>query len=174
MKRLLVLLVAACGGSQPAPTATPATPTPATTAPASNGITLCELKFYEGDVARLALHADGKLEANMRGDKPGEKDAWTTVAQLTADGKISGGGQPVGELRPDGTFVAPNGQTADFKLEGDVLVAGDKRVSLDDKGVLQGGNPGSEKLHVEGAVDAASRRTALFILAVMISTGSEH
>lgn len=174
MKRLLIVLVAACGGSQPAPATTPATPPPATVAATTTGITLCELKFYEGDVARLALHADGKLEANLRGDTPGAKDSWTAVAQLTADGKIAHDGQPVGELRADGSFVGPNGQTADFKIEGDVLVAGDKRVSLDDKGVLQGGNPGSEKLHVEGATDAATRRTALFILAVMISTGSEH
>ncbi len=173
MKRLLIVLVAACGGSQPAPPTTPATPPPATGA-ATTGITLCELKFYEGDVARLALHADGKLEANLRDDKPGSTDTWTAVAQLTADGKIAHDGQSIGELRPDGTFVGPNGQTADFKMEGDVLVAADKRVTLDDKGVLQGGNPGSDKLHVEGATDAASRRTALFILAVMISTGSEH
>ena len=173
MKLILVLLIAACGSSQPAPAPPPLPPPPAVdAAPPPMGLSLTELKFYDGQTPKLALHADGKVEANTAA-KPGAKPSWTAIAELSVDGKLAHDGQPLGELKPDGTFVAASGKTAPFKLEGDVLVIADKRVSLDDSGKLQG-DAGAAKLRIEGATDATSRSTALFLLAIMVTPNLSH
>lgn len=169
MKRFLVALLVACGGS-PQPATTPTPPPPArdaAVAPEVTGLSVVELKFFNGDMPKLVLHADGKLETNTA-VKPHAKAQWIAMAQVTADGKIAHEGQPIGELKPDGTFVTPDGKVAPFKLEGDVLVLADKRVSLGDNGSLQGVDGSSAKLRVEGATDLGSRRTALLLLALMV------
>jgi len=157
---LLVSLLIACGSKSAPPTTT-------TTPPASGGapLTIVELKILDGDEPGLLLHANGNVEMNRRGHK-GDPPTWTPMAKLSADGKMAKtDGTDVGALQADGTFKLANGETAPFKLDGDVLVAGDKRISIDDKGVLQGGNPGFQ-IHVEGATDAGSRRAALLIFAI--------
>jgi hypothetical protein len=159
------LALAACGGSPPpAPAAPAAAPPPAP--PPMTGIALAELKFYVGDIPRLALHADGRLEQNMRATKSA-KDSWVVVATVTADGKLAHDGQPIGELRPDGTFVTADGKVQPFKLDGDALIVGERRLTVDEAGNLQGGDPKAEKLRIEGASDAGARRSALLLLAII-------
>jgi hypothetical protein len=154
---VLVSLLIACA-SKPAPTTTPP---PAPSAP----FTLVELKLFDGDDPGLMLHADGRIEMNHRAHK-GDAPAWTPVGKLTADGKLAKpDGTEVGALQPDGTFKSTTGEAAPFRFDGEVLVAGDKRISIDDRGVIQGGNPGFQ-LHVEGVTDAGSRRAALLLLAL--------
>jgi hypothetical protein len=154
---VFVSLLLACA-SKPAPTTT----TPP--APASTPFTIVELKVLDGDDPGFMLHADGRIEMNHRAHK-GDAPTWTTVGKLTADGKlVKEDGTEVGALQPDGTFKLAKGE-APFKFDGEVLVSGDKRITVDDKGVIQGGNPGFA-LHVEGATDAGSRRAALLLLAI--------
>jgi len=154
---VFVSLLLACA-SQPAPIATPP---PAPAAP----FTLVEIKLFDGDDPGFMLHADGRIEMNHRAHK-GDAPAWETVGKLTADGKLAkADGTAVGALQPDGTFKSATGEAAPFKFDRDVLVVGDKRISIDDRGVVQGGNPGFS-LHVEGTTDAGSRRAALLLLAL--------
>ena len=165
---VLVSLLLACA-SKPAPTTTapPATTTapPATTA--STPFTLVELKILDGDDPGFMLHADGRIEMNHRRHK-GDAPSWQPAGKLTADGKlVKDDGTEAGALQPDGTFKLAKGE-APFKFDGEALVAGDKRITIDDKGVVQGGNPGFA-IHVEGATDAGSRRAALLLLAVALT-----
>jgi hypothetical protein len=159
---VFVGLLVACA-SKPAPT-----PTPATTAP----FTIVELKILNGNEPGFALHADGRIEVN-RSKHKGDAPAWMPVGKMTADGNLAKpDGTELGALQADGTFKLVTGQQVPFKFDGDVLVVGDKRISIDAKGMIQGGEPGFD-LHVEGATDAGSRRAALLLLALLTSSESD-
>ena len=179
MKKLLfVAALAACGGgTKPAP----AEPTP-TTAAAPAAPTgpweLGELKFYQGDELGMQMHANGHLEVKLVHAEPGKAtvEKWQDVGALSADGTITAlDGKKHAEVKPDGSIVSQDGQTAPFHLEGETLVVGDKKISIDDKGILQGGNDMGKPMRIEGATTPGLRRTALVVLAlIMASPGPQE
>lgn len=167
------LALAACGGGTAKPATTTATTEPeaAQAAPAGS-FELGELKFYEGDDLGLQLHANGHVEVKLTHSEAGKpaEETWTDVGSFAADGTISSAdGAKHGKANPDGTFVGAQGQTAPFHLEGEALVVADTKITIDDKGIVQGGNDGGKQLRIEGATTPGLKRTALVVLAVMLS-----
>jgi hypothetical protein len=163
----MICAVIACGGGKAATTTTTTT-----TAPAGGVLGLAELKFYEGDEVGMKVHADGTIEIKNKSWKQGEpaKEEWQQLGTLTSDGKLTHDGQVVGQLDADGSFKGADGQVAPFKLDGETLVAGDKKISIGDKGEFQGINEGFA-LRVDGATDASTKRTALLLLGLISSSG---
>jgi hypothetical protein len=174
-------VLAACGGgSNKTAATTPATaPAPVATAPAApaGAWELGEIKFYQGDEMGLQLHANGHLEVKMTHAEPGKppESKWQDVGSLAADGTLSGAdGQKHAMLKPDGSVVTPDGQTAPFHLEGETLVVADKKLSIDDKGMLQGAAEAGTTMRIEGASTPGLKRTALIVLAIVMSSPDPH
>ena len=174
MKRcaLVAAIVAGCGGA-PKPAAAPApAPAPAAAPASASPLTIAELCFYEGDEEGMALHADGRFEVKATHSEAGQpaQETWLPVARLSADGTLAKpDGGVVGKLGTDGTFTSADGQhVAPFRIDGETLVIGDKHVTFDAQGVLQGGDPASH-LRVTGLTDVGSRRAALLLLAVVLA-----
>jgi hypothetical protein len=172
LSMVAVIGLAACGGgNKPAATAT--TPAPETaTAPAS-GIELAELKFYEGDDLGMQLHADGHLQVKVSHSEQGKpaEEKWMDVGVIGADGSVSDAeGKKHGTIGADGSFKSPEGQTAPFHVEGETLVVGDKKITIDDKGILQGGNDMGKPMRIEGATTPGLKRTALVLLAILMAS----
>jgi hypothetical protein len=169
------VLLAACGSSsKPAPT-TPTTPPPATAPAAGAQLGITELKFYQGDKMMLHLLADGSLQVLVP-DAQNPAGTWKTVGTITADGKITGPDGKSAQVQPDGSVTLSDGKAPDFKLEGDALVIDGKRVTLDPTGVVQvDGQPISKdtSVRIEGATDAATRRTALLLIGLTLG-GEAH
>lgn len=165
--------LAACGGSaKPAPVEP--TPIPAA-APAPTGPwELGELKFYQGDELGMQLHANGHLEVKLVHGEPGKPpvERWQDVGALAADGTITAiDGKKHAEVKPDGSVVSPDGKAAPFHLEGEALVVGDKKITIDDKGILQGGNDMGKPMRIDGATTPGLKRTALVVLALVMTGG---
>jgi hypothetical protein len=159
-----LLAFVACGGSKPA---TDTTPKPAADALLAIG----ELKFYDGDKLGVHLFPDGRLQvlANKNG-----AETWQDIATVKADGTITGPKGESAHVNADGTITGPKGEVAQFKLDGAALVAGDKRLTIDDKGVfLLNGKTDGPQLRVEGASDAKLQRTALVIVGMLMVPGEQ-
>jgi hypothetical protein len=167
----MVVALAACGGNKQST----ATTTPDTTAKTDKAVVeLAELQFFEGDEVGMKLHLNGHLEVKGMHSKDGKtSEEWQDVGSIGADGTLMHDGKSHGMFKADGTFATNDGKTLPFHLDADTLVAGDKKITLDDKGVLQGGNPMPKPMRVEGATTPGLRRTALLVLALMM-TAEEH
>jgi hypothetical protein len=164
-----LLGVAACAAKTKDTTTTTTTPT----STAGSVLAISELKFFEGDKLGLHLHPDGRLEGL---ETRNGAEAWHDLAILKADGTITPpNGGTAAHVNADGSFVGPKGEVAPFKLDGATLVSSDgKKISLDAKGnLVLDGKPGEKAFRVEGATDAATQRTALVIMA-MLMEGEEH
>ena len=160
---VVVLAMAACGGSKAAPKT-------ASETSSSTTLTLGELSFYEGSDLGMKLHADGGIEVKFMHDGT---DEWKKVATLTARGAVLHDGKEL-DLQPDGSFHMSDGTSVPFHFEGDALVIAGKHVTIDDKGsVLQDGQPDQKPLRVEGVSDAGSKRAALVLLALMVAEKNE-
>lgn len=165
-----------CGGSKPTATTAPAT-TAATTAPQAAApsavLTIVELAFYDGDDLGMKLAADGTVTAKATRNEAGKPESvtWRPVVKLASDGTVTAHDQLIGQLKPDGTFEKAGGGAAPFHLEGTALVAGDRRITIDDKGTLVGVMQRERPARVEGAKDDGSRRTALLLLGVLYGMG---
>ncbi len=172
----VAIVLAACGGGTKQ-TATPAAPPPPVAATASTGtVELGELKFFEGDEMGMQLHANGHLEVKMTHSEAGKppQDSWQEVGAIAADGSVTGpDGKKHAEIKADGSMVSPDGQTAPFHLEGETLVIADKKITIDDKGILQGGNDGGKPVRIEGATTPGLKRTALVLLALLMASPEE-
>jgi hypothetical protein len=174
LSMVAVIGLAACGGgNKPAATST-TTPAPETTTAQAGGIELGELKFYEGDDLGMQLHANGHLEVKVSHSEEGKpaEEKWMDVGVIGADGSVSDSeGNKHGTIDADGSFKSPDGQTAPFHLEGETLVVGDKKITIDDKGILQGGNDSAGKpMRIEGATTPGRKRTALVLLALLMAS----
>ncbi len=174
----VAIVLAACGGgNKPAATQTAPLPTATATAAASTGtVELGELKFFEGDEMGMQLHANGHLEVKMTHSEAGKppQDSWQEVGAIAADGSVTGpDGKKHAEIKADGSMVSPDGQTAPFHLEGETLVIADKKITIDDKGILQGGNDGGKPVRIEGATTPGLKRTALVLLALLMASPEE-
>ncbi|MDB4962889.1 MAG: hypothetical protein JWP01_2888 [Myxococcales bacterium] len=159
----LVLFAAACGGSKKDTAPTTTAPV-AVTAEAGTKLELAEMKLVDVNKNEaLMIHADGSIEVEGK-----------TPAKVQADGKIvtTDNGTVVAQLEPDGSVTAqgkPVGVT--IAADGSFTIDG-KTVSLDDGGMLVGGNPDAPKLRVEGATNPGLKRTAMFVLiALTMSAG---
>jgi len=167
-KYVICVLLMSCGGSKPAPATAPLPPDQVASKPAGGALTITELEFYNGDELGIKLHADGKLA--LRVMKQGASaEEWKEAGVLAPDGTMTIEGAEVGRLEADGSFKSKDGRVAPFKFDGDTLVAGDKHITIDDKGALQGGTEGS-KLHVKGITDSGSKKAALLVLALVITS----
>lgn len=167
MHKLLVLVATtgllACGGGTPPVVARPAPAAAAATRPPT--VELAELKFYAGGDLGMQLHADGHLVVKAQAQ-------WVDIGSLAADGTIRApDGTPRGHITRDGSLVGPSGRPAAFHLEGTTLVVGDKKLTIDDRGILQGGNLLQGQMRVEGATTPGLRRTALVLLASLMTSG---
>jgi hypothetical protein len=158
---VLVLTTAACGGgAKTAPT--PAAPIADTAPVAASGTTLALAEMKLVDVNKnkaILIHKDGTIE--FEGQKP---------AKVTADGKLvkADTGEVFFQLQPDGSIKTADGTDVGVKISPDgALTMGDKTISLDDTGLLVGGNPNAPQMKVEGATDANLKRTAMFVLVVI-------
>jgi hypothetical protein len=169
MKQLslaLALALAACGGGnkQVAARSTPA-------ATLAGGIELAELRFYEGDELGAQLHANGRLEVKERDSAISDTQSWHDVGAIAVDGTISRvDGQKHAEVKSDGTVVHEGGQVAPFRLEGATLVVAHRKLTIDDKGILQGGIDTGKPLRIEGATTPGLKRTALVLFAIIMSS----
>lgn len=179
MKKLLFVaaaLLAACGGGhKPAPVE-PA-PTPAAAAAPTGPWELGELKFYQGDELGMQMHANGHLEVKLVHGEPGKtpEERWQDVGAVSPDGTITAiDGKKHAEIKPDGSIVTPDGASSPFHLEGETLVVADKKISIDDKGVLQGGNDMGKPMRIEGATTPGLKRTALVVLALIMASPAPH
>jgi hypothetical protein len=140
-----------------------AKPQAAPKAAAAPTVELAELKFYAGNDLGMQLHADGHVlvmtEAN-----------WADIGRIATDGTITGpDGKARGHITADGSVVGPSGKAGPFHLEGTTLVIGDKRFSIDDKGMLQGS--AQAPMRIEGATTPGLKRTALVLLASIMTSG---
>jgi hypothetical protein len=169
---VVAIALAACGGGNKpvAPVAPPPAVPVAAAAPAGS-IELGELKFYAGDDLGMQIHANGHFEVRVskaEAGKPAET-TWQDVGSIGADGTISSSdGAKHGQVKPDGSFVGPEGQVAPFKLDGEALVVADRKITIDDKGILQGGNDMGKPMRIEGATTPGLKRTALIVLALLM------
>jgi len=165
-----VCLLAGCGDDEPSGTGsasaavtTTAAATAATeTAAASAGevkLALAELTFKSGEKVGFVLKADGSLMA----------EDGTMVAIVGADGSMSKvDGTRVAKLNADGS-VDSEGKKLPLNIDTDgVMTAGDQKLSFNDAGVLQGGNPDAPPMAVEG-LTPETRRTAMLILTMMLT-----
>jgi hypothetical protein len=169
---VVAIALAACGGGNKpvAPVAAPPAVPVAAAAPAGS-IELGELKFYAGDDLGMQIHANGHFEVRVSKADPGKpaETSWQDVGSIAADGTISSSdGAKHGQVKPDGSFVGPEGQVAPFKLDGEALVVADKKITIDDKGILQGGNDMGKPMRIEGATTPGLKRTALIVLALLM------
>jgi len=169
---VIAIALAACGGGnkpvapEPAPAGSAGSAAPVAAAPAAGTVELGELKFYAGEDLGMQMHANGHFE--VRVGKPPAPE-WQEIGALAADGTISStDGAKHGQVQPDGSFVGPQGQVAPFKLEGEALVVADKKITIDDKGILQGGNDMGKPMRIEGATTPGLKRTALIVLALLM------
>ena len=166
MKLALALVFAvACGGGgskKPDTTTPPVNDTPGVTASGPVEMELGELKLIDVNKNKaLLVHADGTIE--LEGQKP---------AKVTKDGKIVKiDTNEVGfTLNGDGSISGPDGKSLEVTLSADgVVTHGDKKISLDDKGMLLGGNPDAPQMKIEGATSPGLKRTALFVLIALTS-----
>lgn len=169
---VVAIALAACGGGNKQP-ATPAAPVPAPVAASTSTVELGELKFYEGDDLGLQLHANGHLEVKMTHAEAGKpaQTMWHDVGSVAADGTISDAdGKKHAQITADGSMVTPDGQKAPFHLDGEALVIADKKITIDDKGMLQGGNDMGKPVRIEGATTPGLKRTALVVLALLMAS----
>jgi hypothetical protein len=159
MYRLLSLLavavLVACGAgsavAKPQPAAAPKAPT----------VELAELKFFAGDDLGMQLHADGHVLVMTEAQ-------WVDIGKIARDGTITApDGSTRGHITADGSVVGPSGKAAPFHVEGTTLVIADKRFTIDDKGVLHGGELA---VRIEGATTPGLKRTALVLLASMMTS----
>lgn len=176
---IVAILIAACGGGnkQPATATTPTTATTAAATPAAGAIELGELKFYAGDELGMQLTAAGHLQVAMSHAEPGKpaETSWQDVGSIAADGTLSSAdGKKHGQIKPDGSFVTDDGHTGPFHLEGETLVVGDNKITIDDKGLLQGGQPMGKPMRIEGATTPGLKRTALVLLALLMASGPDE
>jgi hypothetical protein len=153
---------AACGGAS-----TPATAPARATAPAV--LTITELKFYLGDDVGITVDADGTIRGKTTSSQNGKStESWNVVAKLASDGSVTHEGRLLGRLKPDGVFEGPGAPPATFRIDGTTLVFGDRRFSIDDKGMFEGPRPaGSPHLRIQGLTDDGSRRAALLVVALL-------
>jgi hypothetical protein len=164
MRDLVVLTVlAACaGGAAPAPPHTAAAPTQR--APL---LTIRPLTFIDDGKPRIRLAANGGIEVVVhhvfdRNSTLENRFAGT----LAADGSFADGhGTIAGTLHADGTFTTAGDAVVPFQLVGDTLVVGDKHLVIDDTGMLLE-NGHAATIRIDGAVDPATRRTALVVFAI--------
>ena len=161
-----LLAATACGGgSKTAEPTTPTTTATATPTAAATTISIAEMKLWDVNKNRaLIIHADGLIEVD--GHKP---------AKVTADGKIvkADTGEVGFTLESDGSVKGPNGLDLGAKISADgTLAIKGQTISVDDKGMLVGGNEGAPPMRIEGATDVNLKRTALFVL-VALTTGGE-
>jgi hypothetical protein len=128
-------------------------------------IELAELRFYAGQNLGMQLHADGHLE--VKADQ-----AWVEVGSVAPDGTLRApDGTQRGHVTADGSVVGPSGKTAPFHVEGETLVVGDRKLTIDDKGMLQGGDYLQGPMRIEGATTPGLKRTALVVLATIMTAG---
>lgn len=87
------------------------------------------------------------------------------VATLAADGTVRVDGRIEGQLGADGWYRTPDGEKR-FRLDHDALEWGGKRLTLAADGTVVGGS--LDRFAVRGAIDTATRRTALLGIGVML------
>jgi hypothetical protein len=162
---VLALAATACGGGSKKVEPTTPTTTTATATAGATTLSIAEMKLWDVNKNRaLIIHADGLIEVD------GHKSA-----KVTADGKIvkADTGEVGFTLEADGSVKGPNGVDTGAKISADgTLAVKGQTITVDDKGMLVGGNEGSPPLKIEGATDANLKRTALFVL-VALTTGGE-
>src|SRR3569623_1337090 len=158
MRKLLVLVrfAAACGGGSSAAPATAST-TPPAAAASSDVFAVKDMTFFEGNDPVMHVTKDGHIEIQTKHVQNGS--AATTHTHI------------VGVITADGSVKSPDGQTAPFTLANDALVMDGVKVTSDDHGaLLKDGKAITPPVRVEGVTDAASRRTALFVMALVFAS----
>ena len=165
MKRLAIafmLLAAACSSKKTEPTI----PTGGSAAPAVAGATLelGELKLL--DVSKnkaLLIHANVEIEYEGK-----------TGVKVTKNGTIMNDKGEIGfTLLADGSIKGPDGKVIDVTLSPEgVIKSGDKTISINDDGSLNGANPEAPQMKIEGATTPGLKRTAMFVL-VALTTPDE-
>jgi len=180
------MTLTACAGTQRAPNAT--------TAPVvkmqDKFIELGEITMFEGDDARMKIHADGTTEIGYRSGSSGKIEPGKTFSSdslpvvfkpgpsITADGTFTHDGKPGVKLDANGTLVviATNERMNGVTVTADkiLIVAPQGSVSFEYKpdGTLQqiGGNKMNDKhLRIEGADTPGKRRAMLAFLSLMLA-----
>ncbi len=153
----VVLGLTACGGSPPAqePVAAPA--------PAAR-LTLGEMTVTAG-ASVLEVHADGRLVVKGKHQ-----------ATVTTDGKLlATNGEPIFQLFPDGRVRdLAYEKTLNVVIGTDgTLTAGKDSFAIDPSGVLTGVAPGTPEIRITGATSTELRRTAMFVLVVVLMAGAK-
>ena len=169
---LLFVLLAACGGSKKSePTTTAATTTAQADVTANaNANANAAVQLELGDMRLVDVNKNKALLIKANGDIELEG---VVAAKVTPDGKIVNTAGEVGfTLQPDGTVNGPDGAPVGVTLSNDAVIkTGDKSISLDASGSLVGANPSAPPMKVEGADTPGKRRTAMFVLIALTTSG---
>ena len=164
MNRLCILVLAlglAACGSPSTPAEAPVAPATAAPAPTAVGTLLGigEIKVRDGDKDLFAIHANGDVQFFV-------ENQWKTIGKVSADGKLVTADGQTGQLQANGGFTTPDGP-APFKLDGTALVAGDKRLTIEN-GKIVGGGDGANTVAIAGADSDGTKRTTLLLLGLLI------
>lgn len=158
-----LLCAGACGGGSS--TTAPTTPVAKTeTMVAAPTLALGEMKIIDINKNKfIAIHADGSIELEGK-----------TLAKVTTDGRVitTADDKTVMTLGADGSIKGPDGTDLGAKVGADgSLSMKAETVTIDETGMVKGGNTSAPPLKVEGATNAELKRTAMFVLVVMTASG---
>lgn len=132
-----------------------------------------DMTFFEGTDPVVHVTKDGHIEVRMKHVRDGGAATVDDqfVGVIAADGWVSDPtGAKRGKLAADGSFKSPDGKTAPFTLAHDTLAVDGVKLTIDDRGaLLKDGKPITPAVRVEGVTDAPSRRTALFVVALVFA-----
>lgn len=172
-----LLGAAACGGGSAKTETMPADTTGAAAPADGTGmqLKLAEMTLSHDKTPLLKIHADGTTELANEVARPADGSApastWQPGPTIKTDGTFAMNGEDVARLEADGTLRnLKNNHTIKFDLGQDSLsvTQGDATVTLrlaEDGTLTVEGGPQALSLHVDGATDEGTRRTALVVAA---------
>ncbi len=157
-----VLVLVACGGTPPPASSSRTAPTsPRVVAPPDGTFAFDELTVFVDGRSIARLTTDGSLEVHRSG-------GLVPAGSIALDGTLTSSSHGTVTRGTDGSFQARDG-TRLFELDGDVLVQGDRRITIDDAGAVAGM---PDHTRVAG-VTVRTRRTALLLVGMLIELSNE-
>jgi len=138
----------------------------------------------EGTTPIFKIHADGKTEVGSGGAPAAAGAApevkWSEGPSVAPDGTISFKGTEVARIEQDGTIKnLRTGQVIPVKLGTDTLTVqqpgGEMTLQIQEDGTIPVPGAKPEKaLHVQGAADAETRRTAIGLVGAIFLSGKSQ
>jgi len=103
----------------------------------------------------LGLAACGQKEEPKKAEAPAPAAPAGLTVTIAHAGPLTGSIAHLGKDDENGVSLA-------------ISQANDKKITIDDKGILQGGNDMGKPMRIEGATTPGLKRTALIVLALLM------